>query len=665
MRGPPFQRSRGPAALTTLGLVAILAACTEDAPGNGAAGASGASGTGGGGSGGAGLSAGAGGAGGHQAGGGAGRGGAAGNGGWTAGGGGTASAGAAGASQAGAGGLGGGGAGGQASACGDVPLAGECLDEATLRFCQGEHTELDGVLAARVITVACGDGFACFDDPRGPWCRRADVCAPSATACGLDPTSSFACGADGDAFVETPCVGDGVCGFDATTGQSTCSSPPVAADTLRGCITYERRTLAKTGLSTPAVTPAPGLGVALYEPAATAPLGVATTDRRGCFVMGLSAKPTSAAVVHVTTVAFDEALGKPSVAVARNGKANDLVETSDDYWHWSNQDAGCGGGIAAPVVVDAGGPGKHVLGTVDHDAATNPGPDLLIPEACGSAAIGIFTTMQRAAARLHRDHRGLAPLAGETGRVTEDMPALPVVAYWAPGVDVPCGTCSNGKNGGPYHVKPGSLDDVFEMAIWISGSAMNGQHWATSVVSHEMGHWSMHSFSRAPGEGGQHYVAGVTKPGLSYSEGWASAFGQWNESSPSEGDWDPLYLDYRGDATYFVDLGKLAWNGGTLTGPGVDAKLDAPLNEFVIASLLFRLAAPPESLPDAQGLGFDALLRAAASERLTGELGRGYFRIDLLDLLDAGRCSGALPEGAIGTLAKGHAYPWDANPRCE
>lgn len=665
MRGPLPRCSTRASVLTTLGLAAALLACAEDGPPNPGGAAAGAAGATGGASGTGGTTAGLGGTGGDGASGRAGMTATGGASAGTAGGGGQAAAGAGGAGQGGTAGNAGAAGTGDTSPCGPVPMAGECLDAGTVRFCQGEHAELDGVLPARVVTLSCGDGFACVADLRGPSCRRTNACTPSTRACGLDPESLFTCSASGDAFNATTCAGDERCAFDGEGGQAACSPAPKTAHTLAGCITYERRALTKTGLSAPVATPAPGLNVALYEAGGTEALGVTTTDREGCFVMGLSAKPSTAAVVHVTTVAFDEALGKPSVAVARNGKADDLVETSDDYWHWSNQDVGCGGGITAPVVIDAGGPGKHVLGEVDHDAATNPGPDLLIPEACGSAAVGIFTTMLRAAARLHRDHRGLAPLAGETGRITEDMPALPVVAYWAPGTDVPCGTCSNGKSGGPYHVKPGGVDDVFDMAIWISGSAMNGQHWATSVVSHEMGHWSMHSFSRAPGEGGQHYVAGVTKPGLSYSEGWASAFGQWNESSPSEGDWDPLYLDYRGDATYFVDLGKLAWNGGTLTGPGVDAKLDAPLNEFVIASLLFRLAAPQGSLPDAQGLGFDALLRAAASQRLTGVLGRGYFRIDLLDLLDAGRCSGAFPEGAIGALAKSHAYPWDANPRCE
>jgi hypothetical protein len=594
-------------------------------------------------------------------------------------------AGAPAAGQAGAAGGGGeagseagGGAGSSSSSlpkeCGTVPFFGEC-DEDSLRFCERSHYEGDAALPPRIVTRACGDASTCTLREGTAFCAPASVCLPNETTChGQNDLAT--CSGDGKAYGLTPCDLGERC-LESSVGTS-CVPPPSTggAETVIGCVTYERQPLTATGYGPSVVAPAPYLTVSIYEEGASSILGRAQLDASGCFEAVLSKRPSADVVVHLVAALPRSAAGQdlddttPLLGVAhlsnQASPPDDPVSTG--YWQWSNRDTGCGDDSLSDraVVLDAEGPGRHRLGRVDHDPSLAPGTDWLLRETCGSGAVHILQRTREALARVTANHLGYGSGAGEIVRQTEDVRPLSILALWEPGLEPACGSCTSATNSGPFLVpRADGGTDSYELTISLAGTAGTPTHWASSVLTHEMGHWAMASYSRPPGEGGIHFASGASKPGLAYSEGWATAFGQWALSTPSLGVWDPVYVDRQDGTTFFFDIETMSWSSGMLPSPAPGASVDAPINENAVASMIFALGAPATAIQHGQGLGPDAWFRALTSSRLLGSVGRGYFRRDLLDFFDAGRCSGAFPDASITAVAAPQNFPWDHDPLCD
>jgi hypothetical protein len=571
--------------------------------------------------------------------------------------------------------FGGGGAGGSSSnlpnECGEVPFLGTCEGD-TLRFCERSHYEGDAALPARVVSRACGEHAVCAWREGTAFCAPASACPPNQAACAPDGALAR-CDESGAGFALDACDPGARC-LDVGAAAS-CSAPAQGSDVLVGCVTYEHRSLTLQSFGPIEVVPAPYLEVTVYEEDADTVLGRARLDERGCFEAALDARPSAAAVVHLTArvprseEGHDLADESPLLAVAHASSAPlpDGAATTG-YWEWSNRDTGCGPDslVERAVVLDADGPGRHRLGLADHDPATAPGPDWLIREACGSGAIHILRRTREALARVTRNHLHFGSGKDEIVRRTESLHALSVLALWEPGVEHACGSCTSATSSGPFLVPVGEAGtDSYELAIWLGGSNATPTQWASSVLTHEMGHWAMASYSRAPGEGGVHFAGSPSKPGLAYLEGWATAFGQWALSKPAAGEWDPVYVDRQDDTTFFLNIDAMTWSNGTLPTPAPGSPVDGLINENAVAGMIFALGAPATAVAHGQGLGPEAWFGALTSPRLLGSLGRGYFRTDLLDFFDAGRCSGAFPDAAITAVATPSHFAWDHDPLCE
>lgn len=565
---------------------------------------------------------------------------------------------------------------GSADLCAGIPTSGKC-DGNKVVLCQQPPPGAAG--DPTVVTNDCGANYTCTDPPdgSGAFCKLKGACVPGETRCTGDNKAVEVCKADGTGFGSTPCPAQETC--TSVPGKAaSCEAQPqaggtgTATDTLKGCISFERKGLSTTGPTAIGIEPAVLQFVAVYNGDEYIGYGI-TGAADGCFVADLAKPATADTTVYVFAMDFDPETNQPLVAVAHypgdDGKS--LPKTSTEYWNWSNKQDGCGDGLKAAVVPNKDGAGKHVLGTVDHDGDTIP--DMLIPEVCGSGAIRIFQWTRFGMVRLGKDHYGLDTFANggkqrDIVTATEQLKQDSIAVYWEKGKDVACGACFSNKGNGPFHIDPaGEIDDLYDTAIYISGTEQNPTQWSYSVLSHELGHWVMANYSLSPGEGGQHFVGQASKPGLAYSEGWATSFGQWNSSFA--GEWDPVYIDVQDGTTFHVDIEKGTYSGGNLVRPNKEDSIDQFINENVVAGMLFKLnadgAGATKNITGGQGLGPDALFKAFIAPRVKNtSLNRGYSRVDLVDFFDSARCSEAIPNTNISAVSDEVTYPWDGKPNC-
>lgn len=563
---------------------------------------------------------------------------------------------------------------GETDICAGIPTSGKCEGNKVV-LCQQPPPGAEG--NPTVVTNDCGANYTCTDDPTGAFCKLKTACVPGETRCTGDNKAVEVCKADGSGFAATPCPAQESC--TSIPGKAaSCEAQPqaggTATETLSGCITFERKGLTTTGPTSISVEPAVLQFVAVYN--GDEYIGYAITGAAdGCFEAELTKPATADTTVYVFAMDFDPATNQPLVAVAHypGDDGQSLPKSSSEYWNWSNKQDGCGDGLKAAVVPNKNGAGKHVLGSVDHDNDPDKRPDMLIPEVCGSGAVRIFQWTRFGMVRLGADHYGLETFAGggkqrDIVTATEQLKQDSIAVYWEKGKDVACGACFSNKGNGPFHVDPaGDIDDLYDTAIYISGTEANPTQWSYSVLSHELGHWTMANYSLSPGEGGPHYVGQASKAGLAYSEGWATAFGQWNSSFA--GDWDPVYIDVQDGTTFHVDIEKGTYSGGNLVRPNKEDGLTQPINENVVAGMIFKLNADStgatKNITGGQGLGPDALFKAFIGPRVkNNSLGRGYSRVDLVDFFDSARCAESIPNANISAVSDEVTYPWDSNPKC-
>ncbi len=545
-----------------------------------------------------------------------------------------------------------------------VPASGRCIENnRAIEYCRIPPPNSQGKQDPPTVERAACESFeACRVRDDGSAACDLDaaagvVCRPDETSC--DNNTLKVCNADGKASTDTAC-GAGLSCRTPPGQPAQCVEFASAAGTdgphLRGSISFERQGMSQTGPTPLSVNPAWLDRIAVYN--GDTYIGAAITDGEGKFDAQLTEPATADTTVYVYAMDFDDATQQPLVAIVRNTDPEINTQNSNDYWFWSNKDRGSQGVI-----------------TVNGDQAEMS--EFTITEPEGSGALRIFQWIRYGMLRLD-DPNGLAgtPLPSTQGKTQQT-----VAVFWERGVDSVCGACFLGAQGGGATVTPQGTDTVdhYDTLMQISGSNGNPTHWSYSVLSHELGHWSMANYSRSPGEGGQHFVGQASKPGLAWSEGWATAFGQWNSSDIAGGEYDPVYYDTQDGTTFWVNIATASYSNGALQTPDPNGPIDQFINENVVSGMVWHLWHPDNARFAASadspggndeglyaGVGDDNMFRAVQSQRLLSQnYNRGYERVDLIDFYDAARCEpDVASDQSITDVSANVGFPWDRNPTC-
>lgn len=397
---------------------------------------------------------------------------------------------------------------------------------------------------------------------------------------------------------------------------------------VRGCVQFEERTLSRAGLSALQIRAAVGLHVRVRRGETAVGEGVTGAD--GCFAVPIAAA-SGPLVVELRAVAAAEG-GRPILGV---GHADSRQPPT--YWHWTSAgDPTCD----APAIALS--------------PAASGGSQLapwILRESCGSGAIAAFMAAHEA--MRYFDPR-LSPLDGQP------LPSLAL--RWSPGIRGDCSACFFAGPGEGVTIEGAAFDTRMEL----SGRSDTPSHWAPSTLAHEVGHWVMHAYSRRPSEDGLHVLGLPASPGLAYSEGWATAFGQRVLGRQGGAEFEPIYVTMQQSHVLWANLSALESTFGSIDLPVPEGGVTQPLSEFVVASALWRIWMKDGSLPSPSlGLGDAGMLRLLRSQRLRGGLDRGYPGPDLLDAIDACVCTG---QGSTAELARVLAplrYPWDGLAQCD
>jgi hypothetical protein len=318
---------------------------------------------------------------------------------------------------------------------------------------------------------------------------------------------------------------------------------------------------------------------------------------------------------------FDYETGTPLMAVAKLSSTNTTTaaRSGTEYWAW-------GRGME---------PGTTDLGT------------WVITESENSGALHIFQWLDYG---LLRTMYGISPNQ------------MSLIAYWNPATGTPtCGACFCGPSCGGGEVHYGSTPeetDYYDSWIMLGGPKSEGStQWARSVISHELGHYVMHNYSKSPGEGGTHYLTKPSTPGLAYSEGWATAFGQTNIQGP-------VYADEQSGTFFWVDISKYTHWNGTLQMPSSSGPIDQDINENVVAGMIWKLFVNKDLDPQGQELGDQKVFGALTYDKLVnGTFNRGYSKVDLVDFFDAAICSGNASVANVNAVTKTTGFPYNPATR--
>ncbi len=545
---------------------------------------------------------------------------------------GAATTGGAGGTNAGGTNAGGTNAGGAAAnPCGAVPTTGECADKQTIRTCQ--VSEEPGA-QPKLVESKCGSQAQCSMVKGTAQCTPIGECYNGDSRC-KDATTVEAC--QNNKWVASSC-GAAKCsskpGFAASCAQQEAST----GLTLRGHLAYEFRkpNATLTDFTTELFTEAAvDFYVTVYEGSELIGAGLTSPGggalKAGDWEVQLSKAVTPQSNVYFWPMLFDDS-GNPRLAVARAESDEASYQKSNNYWYWGT--AAC---AAAPCGADAG--------------------TYTIRESEGSGAAHIYQWFDYSIFRM----ADLVP----------DVKPLTSVVFWEGGIEgkqpikFDCGSCfAPPQMGGAdvvYDASSGAADH-YDASLNISGSAASPHHWSRATINHEIGHWVMQSYSRSPGEGGPHYVDQASKPGLAYSEGWASFQGQATVSgSPSDN--DSVGFRKSNGTTFWVDIGKVSWDGGAFELPNPNGPLDQDINENVVAAMMWSLwAANNASKP--QSLGDGPMYKVLPSPRLLDGPNRGYSRVDFVDYLDALRCGNLATPAQVTAVTSDLKFPYDNQPKC-
>jgi hypothetical protein len=555
------------------------------------------------------------------------------------------------------GGSGNGGTGGSAGAsqngaCGDVSVSGKCEGN-ILKMCMVTD---DKTNPEKVISTDCGANRIC-ENPVGKTaaqCKMIGECNSGDTSCKDGATLRTCQGTGANAkWADTACnAANGekcILGKPGTPAKCAVVAGASTPDKLTGTIQFERRPVKadKTGWGSPEIVDATDVYVGVFDGSQNF-IGKAlsgydpdtqTFTGDGKFKAELTAPLDDNAEIWVWAMAFNYTTGNPLMAIARGTDA-DMMKTASEateYWAWGGK------------IKDLLKPGS----TTD----MNP---FVVTEAAGAGALNVYQWIDFGLQR------------------TQDYGSQKsLIVYWSDQFVPQCGACFCGTQCGGGVVKYGTgASDVDNYDTWIALGGPDGDqtHWAKSVITHEFGHYVMHNNSLSPGEGGKHYVGQASKPGLAYSEAWATAFGQATVSGP-------VYVDQQEGTVFWVDISKYNYSNGDLQKPDPAGAIDQDINENIGAGMIWKLWAYPscpngecpnaETItvedPDGQSLGSDKIFKTITYSKLVdGSLNRGYSKVDLVDFFDAAICSGNATDAQVTAVVNTTGFPYKTSekPAC-
>jgi hypothetical protein len=491
--------------------------------------------------------------------------------------------------------------------CPDTPIEGTCLADGRLSVC------FVGEAEAEILTQACPPGSTCEEDPFGARCEATGECVDGTTLCASD-TQLKTC--TGGAWLSSSCA-PGQC--TASPGVGAACTTATAVGNITGRVRYQARDRADDLDGYGDLETYDGSGVLVVVTDGADTLGSSTAGEDGSFSVPVSRNPSAAARVTFFPHLEDgdgETLYTVGRATAGCRSAGTCEENSKSAgaWAWA----------------------------YDLDGASNVGT-LTITEAEGSGALHIFEWTRY----------GLNRVRGLYG----DSVPRSLLSIWEPGMAWSCGAC--------FMNWPASLatSTWYDTSIVIGGEAGSTTHWSKSVLMHELGHWVMATYSKTPNEGGPHSVLQVSKPGLAWSEGWASYFGQ-TTIGEREGTVDPIYFDVQDGHAFWIDVEEVSASGGTFTMPTMGGGMTQNINEFVVSSMLWDLGDPASS-GDPAAMGHGEVHEGIRTDRLRGSVNRGYVKVDLVDYLDGLLCDTMISSGNLSSVIRTlFSFPYDLTPSC-
>lgn len=445
-------------------------------------------------------------------------------------------------------------------------------------------------------------------------------------------------GEDADAGADVGAGGDVDVGVDAGEGEGVDAGSPGL--TARGRIKRDHRRVdpTRTRLLEVEVVSVAGFEIAVRDGADEVAHG--WTDAEGRFALPLAGAPEVG--FELVFAALDDADadgGAPRLAVFDSAgvtvpRDSGNAVVAQRLWAW----------VAAPV-----------------EAAIDPGDfgQVHVSEAQGAGAIAVFELLKGFR------RRAIDAFAGAPGSPVGAPPTLAVM--WSPDINVTCLACYLPTGWGPISWHAANGDVGFDRALFLSGASSAPLHFTPSLVAHELGHWVMDSFSRFPEAQGSHGWGELIAPPLAWSEGFATFFAQWAQSTPESV--DPRFFGKQSNVEYWVDLEAIgAGPSATATSlsvvfpqPTQGGGLTQRLNEAVVAALLWDLwdgVGLPGGDEDV-ALG-DVVLTGIALLR-GGDFDRGVAGPDLVDALDALACRVMAPAAWNDALM---GFPWDALVPC-
>lgn len=511
--------------------------------------------------------------------------------------------------------------------CGGVPTQGRCKDARTIEACFVPEALAAGA-PIQVVTTQCDPGEHCASDKLGARCVPDHDCVSGQTEC-LDATTLQKC-VDG-VWQTSSCA---ACLQGADQGAACAGQAPGPGGIfVHGRLGYEYRqpTADLRGLqTTPTVEGAVGLRIQVWDGALIGEgetFGGGNGYNAGEFQLQLAQPPSPTASIHFFPI--DRApTGKPRLAVAVASQPDESEQFSNAYYSWRTDLCANAAACAGPNIE---------LG------------EIVITEANQSGAIHIFQWLNYGLDQLRLIYPG--------------QPQPTLVAFWSPKNEFNCEACFAGPQFGGAKVFPwGSHVDSYDTSLSLSGNPPF--HELPSVITHELGHFVMAAYSIQTFEGGDHLIDGITSPGLAWSEGWATFYGQ-SLLSPTLFESDPIHFSASkapGTPPWFwwADLEQRTSSTATgskpLPAPNPAGPVDQNVNETLVASVVWSLWAQGRAQTP-QSLGDLPIFQALNSKRLIN-YNRGYKTPDLVDFLDALACSDPQYVPGITNVVTAAGYPW-------
>ncbi len=506
------------------------------------------------------------------------------------------------------------------TSCGDVPVTGRCVDATHLETCfVPENADPAHALEPTVLQRECPPGLVCSDGDGKAICQPTGSCRDGDSHCKTKYEVQRC--VDG-AWVVEPC-GTSQC-VQNPGAQATCvaNAPSGHGPHLTGNVQYMRRTMLadKSNLGDPAPAPAVGVVASVFD--GDEYLGGAYTGSDGSLDVELSRAPGPDTAVFVFPMYFDEQ-GKVRLAVVQWGNPQSEYDLSaSDYWYF---------GFATGSSLDVG--------------------TLLIGEEDGSGAVNIYETLLY----------GLQTAYALHPEVTQQS----LAAIWSPGKAHGCGNpesaCyySNAYGGVVMPYEGGS--DYLQTAIALPGTDDSPKQWQVSVILHELGHYMMDTYSRAPGVGGPHTLTDNESPAQAWSEGYATFYGQ---STLGHG----LYFAKSNGTSWWFQIDHVDSNYFHPPMPDPEGTMSQPIGELFVGAAMWHLWSGPDVQSgepwDTAAVGDDRTWRALMSSHVTKSYAsRGYGTPDLVDWLDALSCLG-VPSSDLHAVLDHYGFPYDYAAPC-